>query len=102
MPVQLIFVSSLDDAEFLQFPGSPTIRVNGVDVVPEPELPIALGCRTYRTPEGQLVGSPPLEAIRAAVDAQRRGRLEAFQRQEAATLAEFARNAAAAEDSHEA
>ena len=97
VPIQLVFVTSFDDAEFLRFQGSPTIRVNGDDVVPQPELPIAFGCRIYRDAEGRSLGSPPIEAIRAAVDAHRRGRLEAFQREEAAKVAEFARAADAAD-----
>ncbi len=99
VPIQLIFVSGPDDAEFLGFQGSPTIRINGDDVVPEPELPIAISCRMYRAADGQVVGSPPIEAIRASVDAHRRSKLEAFQRDEAARVAEFARLADAAEDS---
>jgi hypothetical protein len=98
-PVQLIFVGGVEDAEFLHFPGSPTIRINGQDVVPDPDLPVALGCRVYRDSEGRALGSPPLEAIRAAVDAHRRGRLEEFQRGEARLVAEFAREAEAAEAS---
>ncbi|MGD0247684.1 MAG: hypothetical protein ABSB75_01385 [Candidatus Limnocylindrales bacterium] len=110
VPVQLIFVSGPDDAEFLGFQGSPTIRINGEDVVPQPELPVAFGCRIYRDAEGRAHGSPPIEAIRAAVDKHRRGRLEAFQREEAAKVAAvaraadgagFAREAAAAESSDE-
>lgn len=93
VPVQVIFISSRDDAEFLEFRGSPTIRINGDDVVPQPELPIALACRIYRDADGRPRGSPPIESIRAAVDAHRRGRLEAFQREEAAKVAEFARAA---------
>ena len=100
-PVQLIFVGSLEDAEFLAFPGSPTIRINGEDVVPQPDLPVALACRTYPDGQGRMVGSPPIESIRAAVDLHRRSRLEAFQRQEAGLLARFAREAAAAEASTE-
>jgi hypothetical protein len=96
-PVQLIFVGSLEDAEFLAFPGSPTIRINGEDVVPQPDLPVALGCRTYRDGQGRRVGSPPIESILAAVDLHRRSRLEAFQRQEAGLVARFAREAAEAE-----
>jgi hypothetical protein len=92
-PIQLIFVSGQDDAEFLGFQGSPTIRIQGEDVVPQPELPVAMACRMYRDAEGRVVGSPPIEAIRAAVDAHRRGKLQAFQREEAAKLAEFARQA---------
>ena len=97
VPIQLVFVTSFEDAEFLRFQGSPTIRVNGDDVVPQPELPIAFGCRIYRDAEGRSLGSPPIEAIRAAIDAHRRGRLEAFQREEAAKVAEFAREADAAD-----
>ncbi len=97
VPIQVIYVTSQDDAEFLAFQGSPTIRINGEDVDPQPGLPIALGCRLYRAPEGGLVGSPPIELIRAAVEAHRRGRLQEFQREEAAKVAEFARAADASE-----
>lgn len=93
VPVQLIFVSGPDDAEFLGFQGSPTIRINGEDVVPQPELPVAFGCRIYRDAEGRAHGSPPIESIRAAIEKHRRGRLEVFQREEAAKVAEFARAA---------
>ncbi len=96
-PIQLIFVASQEDAEFLGFQGSPTIRIQGEDVVPQPDLPVALGCRTYRDGQGRRVGSPPIESILAAVDLHRRSRLEAFQRQEAGLVARFAREAAEAE-----
>jgi len=99
IPIQLIFVSSMEDATFLGFQGSPTIRVNGGDVVPQPDLPVAIGCRTYLDAAGHAAGSPPIEAIQAAVDAQRRGKLEAFQRREAGLVARFARDAEAADDS---
>ena len=97
VPIQLIFVTGPDDAEFLHFQGSPTIRINGEDVVPQPELPVAIGCRLYRDAEGRMQGSPPIEAIHAAVERHRRGRLEVFQREEAARVAEFAREADSAE-----
>ena len=100
-PIQLIFVSSLDDAEFLGFQGSPTIRVNGDDVVPQPALPVGLACRVYRDTDGGTIGSPPIESIRSAIDSHRRARLEEFQREEAAKVAEFARAADAAESSSE-
>jgi hypothetical protein len=98
VPIQLILVSSLDEAEFLEFPGSPTIRINGEDVVPEPGRPAALGCRVYRDSQGNAVGSPPFEAIADAVQTHRRARLQEFQSQEAAKVAEFARRADAAEN----
>lgn len=50
-------------AEALQFPGSPTIRVNGRDVQTSPSSPVALACRIY--PGGQ--GVPSTDAIRAAI-----------------------------------
>jgi hypothetical protein len=96
-PVQLVIVGSREDAEFLRFQGSPTIRIDGDDVVPQPELPVSLGCRLYRDAEGRAVGSPPAEAIRAAVEAHRRDRLEDFQRQEARLAAEAALAAEAEE-----
>jgi hypothetical protein len=98
VPIQLIFVSTQDEAEFLEFPGSPTIRVNGEDVVPQPQLPFVLGCRIYKDDDGRRVGSPPISAIKAAVDAQRRGRLEQFRREEAGKLARFAREADASDE----
>ena len=101
VPIQVVYVTGQDDAEFLGFQGSPTIRVNGEDVVSEPQRPIALGCRVYRDAAGQASGAPPIEAIRAAVDRHRKDRLEAFQREEAARIAAFAREADSAEDSIE-
>jgi hypothetical protein len=101
VPIQVVFVAGQEDAEFLGFQGSPTIRINGDDVVPQPELPVAVGCRIYRDAEGRMLGSPPIEAIRVAVDAHRRGRLGVFQREEAAKVAAFARAADAAETAGE-
>jgi hypothetical protein len=98
-PIQVIFVSSQEDAEFLNFQGSPTIRINGDDIVPQSDLPVAMTCRLYRDEEGRVTGSPPVEAIRVAVDAHRRSKLQAFQREDAAKVAEFARNADAADPS---
>jgi hypothetical protein len=83
--IQLVLVSSLDDAEFLGFPGSPTVRINGEDLVPPPVgAPATLGCRLYVQPDGTLAGTIPDEAIRAAATRHRRGRLREFQRDEAA------------------
>ena len=100
-PVQVIFVSSQEDADYLGFQGSPTIRIDGEDVVPQPDLPVALACRIYRDADGRAHGSPPIEVVEAAVKAHRRGRLEAFRRQEAGLLAEVARQAEAADASAE-
>lgn len=96
-PIQVVIVSSLEDAEFLGFPGSPTIRVNGEDIDPQPDLPAGLACRVYRTPDGRLAGTPPIERIRERIDAFRKGRLAEFQREEAGRVAAFAAGASAEE-----
>ncbi len=84
-PIQLVLVSTLDDAEFLGFPGSPTVRINGEDLVPTPAgAPPTLACRLYAQPDGTLAGTIPEEVMRSAVKRHRSGHLRAFQRDEAA------------------
>src|SRR3974377_516316 len=63
-PIQAIFVGSQEDAEFLKFPGSPTVRINGDDVVFQPGLPPVLGCRLYRDESGNILEGPPVERLR--------------------------------------
>jgi hypothetical protein len=71
--IQMIAVSSLDDAELLDFRGSPTIRIDGVDIHPEPPGEIGLTLRAYPAdddPSGaQAV--PGKRLIRAAVERAR-------------------------------
>ena len=56
--IQLLVVNSNEEAQRIQFPGSPTIRVNGRDLFPPAERQDwGLGCRMYPTPEG-LRGAP--------------------------------------------
>jgi hypothetical protein len=64
----LIEVSE-DTAADLRFPGSPTIRVNGVDIEPGFREPIsyALSCRMYSTSAG-LRGQPEVAWIERAID----------------------------------
>ena len=63
-PIQLVLVSTLDDAEFLGFPGSPTVRLNGEDLVPPPAgSPAKLACRLYVQPDGTLAGTIPEEVM---------------------------------------
>jgi len=46
-------VLSDDEARALQFPGSPTILIDGIDVQDAPvDAPVALTCRLYRTSDG--------------------------------------------------
>jgi hypothetical protein len=49
--VELVAVNTDEEAGRLRFPGSPTIRVDGLGLFPVPDRGAwALGCRTYRTP----------------------------------------------------
>ncbi|MGQ0837303.1 hypothetical protein [Actinokineospora sp.] len=57
-----VVVTSDEQAVELGFPGSPTIRIDGVDPF-EACLPPGLTCRVYRTP----AGLPDLPALRAAL-----------------------------------
>lgn len=94
-PIQLIQVNSQDDAEFLDFHGSPTVRMNGLEVAPAPPgTPPGLACRLYEQPDGTRAGRIPIELLRAAIRDHRQGRLTAFQREETAKVAAAARDAA--------
>jgi hypothetical protein len=65
--IQLIAVNASEEAQRMQFPGSPTIRVNGRDLLPAAESQAwSLGCRIYRTPEG-LQGTPTKAMRREAL-----------------------------------
>jgi len=72
-PIQMIAVNSLDDAVLLDFHGSPTIRIDGVDIL-EPPPDIGLGQRSYPAegePGGGAQGAPGKQLIRSAVERAR-------------------------------
>ena len=61
-------VKDENTAQQVQFPGSPTIRVNGADVAPSTNgEPFSLRCRVYPTSSG-FDGAPDKDAIRTAID----------------------------------
>jgi hypothetical protein len=65
--VELVAVNTDEEARRLRFPGSSTIRIDGVDLFPIPDrTEYALGCRMYATPEG-LRGSPTAEMLSKAL-----------------------------------
>ena len=68
-PVSSIHVVDADMAESMRFPGSPTIRIDGVDIEPGFDDPgdYALRCRVYLTREG-LSGVPERVWIESALD----------------------------------
>ena len=51
-----------------RFPGSPTIRIDGEDIVPPGEgEPYSLTCRVYRRRDGGISAVPDPEDVRDAV-----------------------------------
>ena len=65
--IELVAVNSDAAARRLNFPGSPTIRIDGRDLFPAQEREDwRLGCRVYPTAEG-LKGSPSAEMFRDAL-----------------------------------
>jgi hypothetical protein len=70
LSVTQIKVLTEEDAERLAFPGSPTIRVNGVDVDPSgaEQMGMALTCRIYRLEDGRISPLPSKGMIRRSLD----------------------------------
>ena len=59
------------DAENLAFRGSPTILISGNDPFADPDAPVGLSCRVYRTGE-RTSGSPGVEALQKVLQAAAR------------------------------
>jgi proline dehydrogenase len=71
LPVEIerVAIDDLDEAASFGFHGSPTIRLDGRDVVPPPpDEEVSLACRRYAGPDGILDGVPSEAVIRAALD----------------------------------
>ena len=66
--VALIRVGSEEDAKRLRFLGSPTVRINGVDIEPaaRESKEFGLSCRIYRI-DGKILGSPSKETLSRAL-----------------------------------
>ena len=65
-------IEDVADAEHRRFLGSPSVRVNGVDVEPgaDERTDFGMHCRLYRSRDGQA-GLPPESWIRQALEAAR-------------------------------
>jgi hypothetical protein len=61
-------IATLRDADVQRFLGSPTVRVNGVDVEPgaADRTDYGLTCRLYRSPDG-VSRMPPEDLLCAAI-----------------------------------
>jgi hypothetical protein len=66
--VDLVLVKDNQQAETLRFLGSPSFRINGIDLWPEERSQYALSCRVYPTSE-ELKGMPTVEMIREKIRA---------------------------------
>ena len=72
--VQLREVESDEEAERERFPGSPTIRVDGEDVLPPGDgRPFGLTCRLYRLRDGRPSPTPDPADVREALRRRRAG-----------------------------
>lgn len=71
--VREIPVNDYEEACVLQFPGSPTVRVNGEDIenIPSHKLDVGFACRTYFV-EGRPQGMPSRSWVERAIRAARK------------------------------
>jgi hypothetical protein len=61
--IRLVKVKDEDEAARYKFLGSPSFRVDGLDLWPEERERHSLSCRVYPTPQG-LNGAPTVEMLR--------------------------------------
>ncbi|HWX96975.1 MAG TPA: hypothetical protein VNZ01_08985 [Solirubrobacteraceae bacterium] len=67
-----VIVREVDDesgAEAEEFVGSPTIRIDGIDIQPPGEQPTGLTCRIYRRRDGRISPTPDPADVRDALRA---------------------------------
>jgi hypothetical protein len=60
-------VKSESDAAVERFVGSPTIRIDGVDVQPPHDEPVGLTCRVYSRRDGRISPTPDPADLRDAL-----------------------------------
>jgi hypothetical protein len=66
--VDMVEVTSDEQARADRFPGSPTIRLDGQDALPPGDAePFSLTCRVYRLRDGRVSPTPDPEDLRAAI-----------------------------------
>jgi hypothetical protein len=65
--VEVREVATDDEASRDRFVGSPTVRVDGADVVPPTGDPVGLTCRVYRLRDGRYSPVPDRAELREAL-----------------------------------
>ena len=73
VPVIELRITTPEEAAAIAFAGSPTILIDGVDIVPGTVLTSSLACRIYRTDTG-IAGHPTTAQIVEAIRSHRPGR----------------------------
>ena len=66
VPVDVREIATEEQAVAERFPGSPTIRVDGVDLFPVDDPP-SLSCRVYRLADGRFSPTPDPGLLREAL-----------------------------------
>ena len=64
--VELVQVLDNDDATRKKFLGSPSFRINGIDLWEEKRDVYSMSCRVYATPDG-MKGSPSVPMLEQAI-----------------------------------
>lgn len=64
--IHLIEIKTPEQAQAEKFLGSPSFRMNGVDLWPEERSRYLLSCRVYHTSDG-LRGAPAIEMLREQI-----------------------------------
>ena len=67
LKINLVQIETDEEAVLHQFPGSPTIRLEGSDLFPFDQPDYRLGCRIYQTPNG-FQGTPTKEMLEEKLD----------------------------------
>ena len=66
--IEVTEIDTAQDADRTDFPGSPTIRIDGSEFQPpDPEAPRGLTCRVYRRRDGRASPLPDPEDLREAL-----------------------------------
>ena len=65
--IDVIEIRDDADAAREHFTGSPTVRIDGRDVVPSPGEPVQLACRVYRRRDGRISPVPDPDDLRDAL-----------------------------------
>lgn len=66
LSIRVVVVENPEQATDLAFAGSPTFRLDGLDLLPDPDAVVGFACRRYRTGSGAAVLPDPAD-LRAAL-----------------------------------